>query len=48
MLDMSCALRRSHHPPGTAERLDPLSAAVQSGYGRVLYRAHRFDEAIAH
>jgi TolB-like protein/DNA-binding winged helix-turn-helix (wHTH) protein/Tfp pilus assembly protein PilF len=31
-----------------AERLDPLSAAVQSGFGRVLYRARRFDEAIAH
>ena len=31
-----------------AERLDPLSAAVQSGFGRVLYRARRFDEAIVH
>ena len=30
-----------------AEQLDPLSAAVQSGFGRVLYRARRFDEAIA-
>jgi TolB-like protein/DNA-binding winged helix-turn-helix (wHTH) protein/Tfp pilus assembly protein PilF len=31
-----------------AERLDPLSAAVQSGFGRVLYRARRFDDAIVH
>jgi tetratricopeptide (TPR) repeat protein len=29
-----------------AERLDPLSPAIQSDFGRVLYRARRFDEAI--
>jgi tetratricopeptide (TPR) repeat protein len=28
-----------------AARLDPLSAQVQSTYGRILYRARRFDEA---
>ena len=31
-----------------AEQLDPLSAAVQSGFGRILYRARKFDEAIPH
>jgi tetratricopeptide (TPR) repeat protein len=30
----------------SAERLDPLSPAVQSDFGRVLYRARRYDEAI--
>jgi tetratricopeptide (TPR) repeat protein len=30
----------------TAERLDPFSPAVQSDFGRVLYRARRYDEAI--
>ena len=30
------------------EQADPLSATVQSFFGRVLYRARRFDEAIAH
>jgi Flp pilus assembly protein TadD len=28
-----------------AARLDPLSAQVNSTYGRVLYRARRFEEA---
>ena len=31
-----------------AEQLDPLSATVQSGFGRILYRARRFDEALPH
>jgi TolB-like protein/DNA-binding winged helix-turn-helix (wHTH) protein/Flp pilus assembly protein TadD len=31
-----------------AEQLDPLSATVQSGFGRILYRARRFDGAILH
>ena len=31
-----------------AEQLDPLSSTVQSGFGRILYRARRFDEAIPH
>lgn len=31
-----------------AEQLDPLSATVQSAFGRVLYRARRFDAAILH
>lgn len=30
----------------TAEELDPLSPAIQSDFGRVLYRARKFDEAI--
>ena len=30
-----------------AAQLDPLSAQVQSTFGRILYRARRFDEAIA-
>jgi TolB-like protein/Tfp pilus assembly protein PilF len=30
------------------EQLDPLSPTVQSFFGRVLYRARKFDEAIAH
>ncbi len=30
------------------EQVDPLSPTVQSFFGRVLYRARRFDEAIAH
>ena len=30
-----------------AARLDPLSAQVQSTFGRILYRAGRFDEAVA-
>lgn len=32
----------------TAERLDPLSPAIQSDFGRVLYRARRYDDAIQH
>jgi len=28
-----------------AEQLDPLSSTVQSGLGRILYRARRFDDA---
>ncbi|HEY5617077.1 MAG TPA: tetratricopeptide repeat protein [Vicinamibacterales bacterium] len=31
----------------TAERLDPLAPAIQSDFGRVLYRARRYEEAIA-
>ncbi len=30
------------------EERDPLSSTVQSFFGRVLYRARRYDEAIAH
>ena len=30
----------------TAEELDPLAPAIQSDFGRVLYRAGRYDEAI--
>ena len=30
------------------EERDPLSATVQSFFGRVLYRARKFDEAIVH
>lgn len=30
----------------TAERLDPLSPAVQSDLGRILYRAGRYEDAI--
>ena len=30
------------------EERDPLSATVQSFFGRVLYRARRYDEAIVH
>jgi TolB-like protein/Tfp pilus assembly protein PilF len=29
-----------------ADRLDPLSPTIQSNFGRVLYRARRFDEAV--
>ncbi len=29
-----------------AEQLDPLSSMVQSSFGRVLYRARKFDEAV--
>jgi tetratricopeptide (TPR) repeat protein len=32
----------------TAEKLDPLSPAIQSDFGRVLYRARRYDDAIRH
>jgi tetratricopeptide (TPR) repeat protein len=28
--------------------LDPLSSTVQSGFGRILYRARRFDDAVSH
>ena len=31
-----------------AEQLDPLSSTVQSAFGRVLYRARKFDQAIPH
>ena len=33
---------------GRVEQLDPLSPAVQSFFGRVLYRAGKYDDAIAH
>ena len=32
----------------TAEKLEPLSPAIQSDFGRVLYRARRYDDAIRH
>jgi tetratricopeptide (TPR) repeat protein len=31
-----------------AERLDPLSPAIQSDFGRVLYRARKYQDAIQH
>jgi eukaryotic-like serine/threonine-protein kinase len=31
---------------GRAARLDPLSSMIQSGFGRVLYRAREYDQAI--
>jgi TolB-like protein/tetratricopeptide (TPR) repeat protein len=31
-----------------AERLDPLSPAIQSDFGRVLYRARKYEDAIQH
>src|SRR4030095_7287603 len=31
-----------------AEQLDPLSSTVHAAFGRVLYRARRFDQAIPH
>ena len=32
----------------TAEQLDPLSSLVQSTFGRVLYRALKYEEAVPH
>ncbi len=31
-----------------AEGIDPMSSIIQSGFGRVLYRARRYDDAIPH
>ena len=44
---LGCFREAIEHMKRIEER-DPLSATVQSFFGRVLYRARKFDEAIVH
>ena len=44
---LGCFSEAIDHMKGIEER-DPLSATVQSFFGRVLYRARRYDDAIVH